>query len=266
MSSMFTNRGAAAVANAQADKDASDSVILPFTTGTTYKVRLKSVEDSVEYFCYGMYGKVNSFVPKAPAERNAKGFITSNPTVWDKAATLLYEEANAAKTAGDEAGAEALRKEAYLYKGKAKYLVAFVNLENGEYGVVDLTPKQAAGVFATIQKYAKKLDKLAFELAKTGSSTNTVVSLSPLLDLDEDLTDAERANFAKAGELEPFDFAQFETCLYVADEAEQVKNLVIAGFDIARLGLSIGASAPSSAPAADVTQIPADSDAPPVNF
>jgi hypothetical protein len=75
--------------------------------------------------------------------------------------------------------------------------------------------------------------------------------------MDRDLTAEERDNFAKLGET-PFDMASFETCLYVADVEEQTKNLVIAGFDIGRLGLSIGASAGSSAQ----TPPPADADAP----
>jgi hypothetical protein len=47
-----------------------------------------------------------------------------------------------------------------------------------------------------------------------------------------------------------------ESCLFLADEAEQTKNLVIAGFDIGRLGLSIGASASNTAaPASDSAPI-----------
>lgn len=264
MSSMFTKRGAAAVTSATAEKETKSSVLVSFTSGTTLKVRIKSKEDSVEYFAYGMFGKVSTFVPKNPADRNDRGYVTGNAGPWDRAAQLLYDDAKAAKDAGDEAKAEKIRQQAYLLKGKAKYLVAFGNLADGADIVVDLTPKQAAGVFATIEKYAKKLGTMAFELTKSGSSTNTTVTLSPIIDMDEDLTDAERANFAKAGE-KPFDFEQFETCLFVADEAEQIKNLVVAGFDIARLGLSIGASG-SNANAEGVTPIN-DSDAPPeVNF
>ncbi|WP_018755159.1 hypothetical protein [Paenibacillus terrigena] len=239
--SMFTKRGTDAVTAAQTEKETKESAIVPFGSGTTLKVRVKGVADSVEYYAYSMFGKVNTFVPKEPAERNVKGYITTNPTVWDQAADLLYADANAAKTAGDETKAEDLRKQAYLYKGKPKYLVGFGNLETGADIVVDLTPKQANVVFAAIKKYEKKISTLAFELTKSGSSTNTVVSLSPILDMDEDLTEAERANFAKAGEA-PFNFETFESCLYVADEAEQVKNLVIAGFDIGRLGLTYGGS------------------------
>lgn len=251
--SQFTKRGAAAVESATTEKDTSTSLHVPFPSGATLKVRIKSAEDSAEYYAHGIFGKVNTFVPKVPAERNAKGYVTANPSVWDRAAELLYADAKAAKESGDEAASEKLRNEAYLLKSKARYLIGFGNLETGEDGFVDLTPKQAAGVFAAIQKYAKRLDKTAFELSKTGSSTNTVVTLSPIIDMDEDLTEAERANFAKCGE-KPFDFAAFEGFLFEADEAEQTKNLVIAGFDIGRLGLSIGASTATQA-ASDATPI-----------
>lgn len=258
--SMFTKRGAAAVESAQAEKEPKSSVIAPFSSGTTLKVRVKSKEDSVEYYAYSVFGKVNTFVPKDPAERNAKGYISANPTVWDRAAELIYADAKKAKDSGDEASSEKIRNQAYLLKGKPKYLIGLGSLETGEDIVVDLTPKQAAGVFAAIQKYEKKLDKLAFELSKTGSSTNTVVTLSPILDMDEDLTDAERANFAKAGE-NAFDFELFEGCLYVADDAEQTKNLVIAGFDIGRLGLTLGAGTPAKDGVVPITE----DDAPPAD-
>jgi hypothetical protein len=52
--------------------------------------------------------------------------------------------------------------------------------------------------------------------------------------------------------------SSLESCLYVADAEEQTKNLVIAGFDIGRLGLSIGAAAGNGAQ----TPPPADTDGP----
>lgn len=262
--SVFTKIGADALAPTTGDNGGSTSLLTPFPSGTTFKVRVKTNEVGVydavvEYFGYGVYKKVNTFVPKNPAERNAKGYVTGNPTVWDRASEMLYADAKAAKEAGDAAKEEELKKEAALYKGKRKYLLAFANLETGEDIIVDLTPKQKEGVIAVITKYAKKLDKLAFELSKTGESTGTVVTLSPLLDFDEDLTEKERENFAKAGE-KPFDFAEFDNTLYVADEEEQVKNLVIAGFDISRLGLSIGASASTPGTSTDADAPPADGD------
>jgi hypothetical protein len=252
--SVFTKRGAAAVESAQAEKDTKVSAHVAFPSGTTIKIRIKSKDDSAEYYAYGVYGKVNTFVPSQSTERNAKGYVTANPSVWDRAADSLYADAKVAKDAGDEAKAEKIRNEAYLLKGKPRYLVGFGNIETGEDGFVDLTPKQAAGVFATITKYEKKLEKLAFELTKSGKSTDTVVTLSPILDMDEDLTEAERKNFAKTGET-PFDFENFEGFLFEADEEEQTKNLVIAGFDIGRLGLSIGSSAATPPPADEAVPV-----------
>lgn len=265
--SQFTRKGSAAVSAATAEKETGTSAHVPFPSGTTLKIRIKSGEDSAEYYAHGIYEKVKTFVPKVPAERNAKGYVTANPSVWDQAADLLYADATAAEKAGattDEV--KAIRNEAYLLKGKPRYLVAFGNLETGEDSFVDLTPKQAKGVLAAITKYAKKLDKLAFELSKTGSSTDTVVTLSPIIDMDEDLTDVERANFEKCG-AQSFNFELFEGFLYEADEAEQTKNLVIAGFDIGRLGLSIGATGGGQPKADDAAPPISDADAPPaINF
>lgn len=260
--SQFTRKGSAAVSAATADKETKQSAHVPFPSGTTLKVRILSPEDSAEYYAHSIFGKVPTFVPKVPAERNERGFITGNPSLFDQAADLLYAEAKALKDAGNEAAAEKVRNEAYLLKSKPRYLVGFGNLETGELGFVDLTPKQAKTVFAAITKYAKKLDKLAFELSKTGSSTDTTVTLSPILDMDEDLSDAERENFGKL-DGKQFEFALFDGFLYEADEAEQATNLVKAGFDISRLGLTIGATNASS-PADDNVK-PIDDDAAPVD-
>src|SRR5699024_9695505 len=88
--------------------------------------------------------------------------------------------------------------------------------------------------------------KLAFELSKQGESTSTTVSLTPIIDMDEDLTDQERANFEKA-QGKPFDDSLFDGVLYEMDEAEQIEALKKAGFDVSLIGLK-GAQASSSQP------------------
>lgn len=256
--SMFTKVGAEAAAAGNNEGGAKESPITSFKSGALYKVGVKSINDVAEYYGYGMFGKVNTHVPKNPPVRNAKGFVQSGHCVWDKAADLLYADANAAKEAGaSEEDVKAITSEAYLYKGKKRYLRAFFDLTTGKDIVVDLSPKQEATIKSTIEDNVDDLDAIAFKLTKKGSSTNAVVALSAIVKMDRDLNEEERANFAKLGEA-PFDLADFETCLYVADEAEQTKNLVIAGFDIGRLGLSIGASAGSSTQ----TPPPADAGAP----
>jgi hypothetical protein len=146
-----------------------------------------------------------------------------------------------AEDAGQSAKAEEYKAEAGKYRAKERYAFGFIDLETGEPIIVDLSRKQAQGVHAVITKYEKKLGKLAFELSKNGSSTSTVVSLSPVIDMDDDLTDKERENFAKQDE-KMFDMTLFDGLLYEADEKQQIENLVAAGFDITLIGLSIGAS------------------------
>jgi len=259
--SLFTKVGADAVSSAQSTKEEKVSAHVKFNGGSTLKVRVKSGSDIVEYYAHGLFNpSVKTFAPKITPSRNAKGYITANPSVWDRASDLLYADASAEK---DAAKAQELKDMAYNLKSKPRYLFGFVNLETGEEGFVDLTKKQADSVTAALKKYANRLGKYAFELSKTGSSTNTVVSLSPILEMEEDLTEAERANFAKDTGAS-FDFSKFEDFVYQADEAEQTKNLVIAGFDIGRLGLTLGAGAAASEP--EYAPI-SDSDAPPeVNF
>lgn len=259
--SIFTKMGAEAAAASTDNGGAKESPIVSFKSGSTYKVGVKSINDVAEYFGYGMFGKVNTFVPKNPPVRNAKGFVQSGHSVWDKAADLLYAEANAAKDAGaSEEDVKKITDEAYLYKGKKRYLRAFYDLTTGQDIVVDLSPKQEATLKSAIEDNIDDLDVIAFKLSKKGAGTNAVVSLSAIVKPERDLTEEERANFAKIGE-QPFDLADFESCLYVADEEEQTKNLVIAGFDIARLGLSIGANSAAN----NANSTPSDGDAPPAD-
>jgi hypothetical protein len=265
--SLFTKKGSDAVNSAAAnDGGSKDSPIVSFKSGTSLKVGVKSIDDVAEYYGYSIYKKVNTFCPKNAAERSAKGYITANPSVWDQAAEALYADANAAKEAGaSEADVKLITDEAYLYRGKPRFLRAFFDLDTGKDIVIDLSPKQEKTIKAVIVKYAKKLDRIAFELSKTGEGTNAVVALSPIIDMDEDLTDKQRENYAKLSAA-PFDMESLETCLYVADEAEQVKNLVIAGFDIGRLGLSYGGDAAAKQPADDVKPIDPNAPVSTLNF
>lgn len=253
---MFTKVGAEAAAAGSDNGGGKESPIVPFKSGSVYKVGVKSINDVAEYYGYGVFDKVNTFVPKNPATRNARGFVEANPTVWDRASDMLYAEAKAAEEAGaSEADVKPTKDMAYQLRGKKRYLRAFYDLTTGKDIVVDLSPNQEKVIKGAIEENIDDLDAIAFKLSKKGSGQGTVVSLNAIVKMERDLTDEERANFAKLGDA-PFDLASFETCLYVADEEEQVKNLVVAGFDIARLGLSIGAASNTT---------PADSDAPPAD-
>jgi hypothetical protein len=222
--------------------NASSAEFASFKTGTTYKVRVLGTADLIRFYSYGIFKKVNSFVAKNPSVKNAKGFAESNFTPWDLASNYYSDLKRKAEDAGQSAKAEEYKAEAGKYRAKERYALGFIDLETGEPIIVDLSRKQAQGVHAVIKKYEKKLGKLAFELSKSGSSTSTVVSLSPVIDMDDDLTDKERENFAKQDE-KTFDMTLFDGLLYEADEKQQIENLVAAGFDITLIGLSIGAGA-----------------------
>lgn len=238
-------KGAAALGTLTTDNSSGpSSEFAKFKSGTTLKVRAKGTEDIMQYFGYGVYKRVNTFVAKNPPERNDRGYVTGNPTPWDKASAYYYDKAKAAEEAGaSEDEIKRLRVEGYKFSGKERYAIGFHDLERGEDIVVDFTRDQAKDVHATIAKYAKKLDKIAFELSKTGASTDTKVTLMPIIDMDEDLTDKERANFDKSiGQ--PFNEKLFDGLLFEADEKQQIENLVAAGFDISLIGYTIG-SAPA---------------------
>lgn len=210
-----------------------------FKSGTSYKVRVLGTADLIRFYSYGLYKKVNSFVAKNPSVRNARGFAESNFTAWDLASNYYNELRRKAEDAGQSAKVEEYKAEAAKYRAKERFALGFIDLATGEPIIVDLSKKQAQGVHAVIKKYEAKLGKLAFELSKSGSSTATVVSLSPIIDADEDLSDKEREHFEKLDGT-TFDMTLFDGLLYEADEKEMTENLVAAGFDITLIGLSIG--------------------------
>ncbi|MDQ0270772.1 hypothetical protein [Cytobacillus purgationiresistens] len=235
----------------------SSAEFASFKSGTTYKVRALGTADLIKFYSYGIFKKVNSFVAKNPSVKNARGFAESNFTPWDLASKYYADLKKKAEDAGNQTKVDEYKAEAGKYRAKERFALGFIDLATGEPIIVDLSRKQAQGVAAVIKKYEKKLGKLAFELTKAGSSTSTVVSLSPVIDMDEDLTDAERANFEKVDGKE-FDMTLFDGLLFEADEKQQIENLVAAGFDITLIGLSIG----GSESAADTANIGDEEDLP----
>jgi hypothetical protein len=218
---------------------------------TTLKVKLVGLNALMRYFGYGVYKRVNTFIAAKPSKRNEKGFVESEHTPWDLASKHYYDKAFAltkdkpdgeVKAIKDSKAYKDLAAEGYKYSGKQRYAIGFIDLEVGKEIVLDFTGKQFNdSIKPALIKYNAKKDKTAFELAKTGSGTKTVITLSPILDMDdeEEITVKERANFDKFVGKE-FDLKKFEGLLFEADEKQQIENLVAAGFDITLIGLSIG--------------------------
>lgn len=206
---MAFTRGNTAIQSALSESGGNGgraSTFASFKSGSPYKVRINSLDDVVGYEAASVFKVFDT----TPVEKRS---------LYHKAAELLYQDA---KNAKDESTAEAIRKQAYLVKPKPRYILAAIDLETGEKLYVDLTKNQAKAVIAVVQKKAKKLDGLAFELAKNGEGKSTVVSLTQL---DEDELDAkELENFGKSKGIE-FADEDFEALLQYKGEDEQLDDL-----------------------------------------
>lgn len=210
--SYVTKKGAGAIESATTEKQDFSKAIKSLKSGTAFKVRVPSAEEVVEVFIHSVYEVFYS----TPCTRD---------DLYDKAVELLYADAKKANEAGDEKGAEALRRHAYALKAKPRYLFGFINLEDGEPMIIDLSKKQAQGVIATIKKYEKRLDQLAFEISKTGKGQSTTVGFNPLMFLEEDLTPQELKHFNESAG-KAIDDEVYENCLYVKKPAEQAEDII----------------------------------------
>ena len=126
-------------------------------------------------------------------------------------------------------------QEAYKYRARQRFAMGFIDLNTGDPIIIDLSKNQAQAVHETIQEYVDELDDLAFKLAKTGSGTNTTVSLSPIINRKKKLTDEENENFDNAPD--KFDMNLFDGILYEMDDDEQIEKLIEVGFDVSLIGL-----------------------------
>ncbi len=225
--SLIAKKGRAAAESAMSEggNKAFESLV-SFKSGTTYIVRVPSVNDFVEYFSHGVF----------------KVFYSSTCTktvgkedLYCKAATLLYEDANKAKSGGDEELAKEIRQQAYQLKAKPRYLFGFFNVEDGEPILIDVSKKQAQALITAIDKYETRINSMPFEISKTGTGTGTTVSLFPML---ESLRDKQQKNFDETiDRVFPEDL--YSKVLYAKEESKQVEDLVAFGFDVNRLGIEI---------------------------
>lgn len=249
MTQYQTGADALAALNASSDGGSSNS-FTKLKSGGSFNVRVMSAADLSVYYGYGIYKEVDTFVAESPCTLNEKGFPKSNLTVWDKASDY-YSKLAQAETNQDKQ--KELKAQASRYRGSRRFILGFIDLDTGTPIVIDFSHKQALGVHAVIKKNEAKLGKKAFELEKTGSGKDTVVTLS-VLDLD-DLDDKQQANFAKWDGKE-FDKSLFEGLLFVADEAKQIESLTKAGFDVSLIGYSAATETGEDTPNEDEEPLP----------
>lgn len=220
--------------NGDGQDAANDKDFSKFNVGSSYTVKVIGVNDLFAFYKYGIYSKggggVPSFIAKNPSKKSAKGYPVDNLTPWDKA---WKYHADQSKEFGDNHS-----QEAYKYKPELRYVMGFFDLDSGERIVIDVSRKQAATIRESIIKYEKKIGKVAFEVSKGNGGS---VSLTPILDMEEDLTDKQRENFGKAPE--EFKIEDFHGILYEADDEEMTRTLIGQGFDVSLIGLSGAAKA-----------------------
>lgn len=216
-------------------------------SGMSYKIRaFRNYNQAVMKFRnYSIFKVINSFSAKNPSTKNANGFAESNLTPWDLATKYYTDLMFKAKDAKDSEGEKKYKTEAGKYREKERYGIAFVDLDTGTPVHFDISPKQFTVIKTALVKYANNLGSIPFEIAKTGSGKDTVLSFMPIMTQLEPLTDKQQANFDKFNEVD-FDPSVFGGFMYEIDDAEQTKLLVQAGFDVKLIGLSAVANdAPS---------------------
>lgn len=178
---------------------------------------------------YGSFSKkIYSFIAANPSKKSAKGYPQDDLTPFDKA-YLHYKDQS-------DDWQDEMSQEANHFRSTRKFTIGFYDLDAGEPIMVEFTRNQANAVVDTIKKYENRLDQFAFELAKTGKGTSTVVSLS-LIPILDDLTDKQRDNFDKLPN--DFDSKNFEGLYYEMSDEEQIETLQRVGFDVDSIGLKV---------------------------
>lgn len=226
--------GAEALAeHAEAKRDGGDAEFTSLKSGTTIYVKPANIskEDSyipavMTFYSYGIYKKVNSFVASNPSKKTKKGFPVEDLTPWDKAWKYYADQS---EKFGDDNS-----QEAYKYKPKKRFALAMIDLNTGLPIIVDLSDKQFESVNDAFNKHVKRIDKMAFEITKSGKSTETKVVATPVMFPEEDLTTEQLKHFKEASNrVTP---EMFEGLLFEQNDEQMVELLDQAGFDVTLVG------------------------------
>lgn len=231
---------------------ANDSQFSKFASGTTFLVKALAPDKIATFDSFGIFKdatidgdtfrRANSFEPETASTKNERGYAVENLTPWDLASKYYNDQAQALIEGGadkDSDEVKNLRLKAGVFRAKQRFILPFVDLDTGSLIYIDMSKLQAQAVLAVTKKqHAKgKLNRLAFELEKSGSGKDTVVAMTPIIDVEDELTPKQQANFEKVDvdTVEP----NFNGLTFVANHAQQIDNLVAAGFDISLIDLEV---------------------------
>ncbi|MDR7207619.1 hypothetical protein [Priestia megaterium] len=110
---------------------------------------------------------------------------------------------------------------------KKRYIFALYDIDKKMVRFWDASKNQATKMIADIEEYADSLDEIAFNFKRTGTKTDTVYSLNPILKLD-----ASGKEGFEAGAEEKVELSHFESVLIPRTVEQQIEALRQAGFPV----------------------------------
>lgn len=196
MNSVFTSMGSNAAMSAEKDK----LRFIKLDDGKSIRVRVATDHDVAEYLAHGDF--------------NLNIFPTPCIGVMGEDCPLC----TAAKS-----GVEGFEK---LY-AKQRYMFFFYDLDAGAFLPFDATKQQAKDILSNIRDYADSLDAVAFNFKRTGTSTATKYTLSPILRMSAD----DKAKF-DAMPAEGVTPKMFEDAISIRPAAQMIADLAKAEFPV----------------------------------
>jgi hypothetical protein len=112
-------------------------------------------------------------------------------------------------------------------KAKKRYIFALWDIDMKAIRYWDCSRGQAKKMIGDIEEYADSLAEIAFNFKRTGTKTETVFSLNPILKLD-----AKGKEGFEAGEEVKVELTHFESVLIPRTAEQQIESLKNAGFPV----------------------------------
>jgi hypothetical protein len=112
-------------------------------------------------------------------------------------------------------------------KAKKRYIFALYDIDMKAIRFWDCSKTQATKMIGDIEEYADNISEIAFNFKRTGTKTETVYSLNPILKLDE----KGKEGFASADEVQ-VEMKDFEAVLIPRTVEQQIEALRQAGFPV----------------------------------
>lgn len=199
--SLFTATGEQAKVSATKKKLDLKVAYIRLKENESVRVRVLGVTDYVEYLAQGNY---NLGIYDQPMIDKLLGYPSP-------------------LTVACNSGIEGFDK---LYPRK-RYIFALYDIDQKMVRFWDCSNAQATKMIGDIEEYAENINEIAFNFKRTGTKTETVYSLNPILKLD-----ATGKEGFDSGEGITVKVADFDAVLVPRSEEQQINALKQAGFPV----------------------------------